>query len=160
MKTPIEQKIKLRFPLHLYFQQLFTPNLYVKFINPFGFWRRYRINHLENCWEFNTVRYLENCHKIDWQPTHSRDNQSPSNLTAIGIYRGLLWEKNSKNTLLIVQPTIKLKYRGVTYRTNQIVGIEMEQIETKSQRITSNSSDQIITDFNNNYNSQPDSTIS
>ena len=160
MKTKTEQKIKLSFPLYLYLQQLFTPNLYVKFINPFSFWYQYRINHLETCWEFNTVLYLETCLKIDGQIKKNQHNQSLNNLNVVGIYRGLLWEKNSKNTLLIAQPSLKLKYRGVTYHINQIAGIDDQQLQTKSKPITSDGSDKIIPKSNNSYTSQSDSTIS
>ncbi len=64
-----KQKIKVNFPIAQYFQQLFCPSLYVKFINPFSFWRRYnRINHLEACRAINIVQHLERCRQIEWQP--------------------------------------------------------------------------------------------
>jgi hypothetical protein len=159
MKTQAVHPIKLRFPLYLYFQQLFTPDLYVKFINPFSFWRRYRINHLETCWEFNLVRHLENCRKIDLQPKNFQQPTATDKITVTSIFRGLPWEKNPKNTILITQPTIQLKYRGVIYHIDLILGIDIDRIKTKGDRITDDSPKTII-DCNNSYISQSDSTIS
>jgi hypothetical protein len=158
MKIQKVQQIKLRFPLHLYFQQLFTPDLYVKFISPFSFWRRYRINYLETCWEFNWVRHLENCRKIDWQPEIFQKVSSSGKRPLTSISRGLLWEKTPKTTILIAQPTIQLKYRGVTYYINQRLDIDINSVKTQSDRITLDKA-KILTDCNSNYISQSDSTI-
>ena len=51
-----KQQFTVNFPVLKYFQQLFASDSYVKFINPFRFWRRYRINHLEACWSINLVQ--------------------------------------------------------------------------------------------------------
>ena len=150
-----EQKIKVNFPISQYFQQLFSPDLYVKFINPLSFWRRYRINHLETCWAIDIVQHLERCRQIEWQPARSRsaslrgasllrsprsasaslrsqrDTEPIKNFTEIGTYRGVPWEKTPQNTILISQPSMKLKYRGVTYRTSNIVAVNTNKIEIK-----------------------------
>lgn len=59
--------IKIGFPFGLYLKQLFSADTYVRYINPFNFWRRYRIDHLETCRELSTVKHLESCHKLDCQ---------------------------------------------------------------------------------------------
>lgn len=69
MKAKKERKTKISFPLGLYFQQLIYPNTYVRTIDPFTFWHRYKIKHLETCWEINLVSYLERCRKLEWQPS-------------------------------------------------------------------------------------------
>ncbi len=156
-----EKKIKVNFPISQYFQQLFDPDLYVKFINPFNFWRRYRINHLENCWAINIVQYLERCRQIEWQPGRSRsdllrsprsasaslrsqrDTEPIKNFTEIGTYRSVPWEKTPKNTIFISQPSMKLKYRGVTYRTSNIVAVNTNKIEIKPGLVTLDCSEKI-----------------
>ncbi|GAB4532785.1 MAG: hypothetical protein Tsb0014_17580 [Pleurocapsa sp.] len=141
-----EQKIKVNFPISQYFQQLFSPDLYVKFINPFRFWRRYRINHLENCWAIDTVQYLECCRQIEWQPTIAQqDNEPIEKITEIAIYRGVLWENTPQNTILISQPSMKLKYRGVSYCTSNIVAINTNKIEIKPGSVTLDCSEKLST---------------
>ena len=165
MKTKEEQKIKISFPLGLYLQQLFCPDIYVKFINPFKFWRRYRINHLEACWEINTVRYLERCRKIEWQPARQQQNNKPiKNFTEIDTYR-CFWENTPHNLILISQPSMKLKYRGVTYLTNRIVAVNASKVETQPSQVTLDGSEidgseKISTDSNNSNNSETSSNIS
>ncbi|MDJ0569853.1 MAG: hypothetical protein QNJ53_12500 [Pleurocapsa sp. MO_192.B19] len=66
MTTTEKRPTKISFPFGLYLRQLFSADTYVRFINPFSFWRRYRINHLETCGELDTVEYLERCHQIKW----------------------------------------------------------------------------------------------
>lgn len=145
MKTQEEQQIKLRFPFSLYFQQLFCPDAYVKFINPFGFWRRYRIKHLETCWDINIVRYLEQCHQIEWQLVRSHlDNKPNKNPIQTGIYRGLPWKKTPQNTILISQPSFELKYRGVTYITSGIVAVNNNKVETKTSQVTLDGSEKFL----------------
>ncbi len=108
--------IKISFPFGLYFEQLFSHDTYVKFINPFNFWRKYRIEHLESCRELNTVRYLENCHQLEWQPLklpNSSIGNSSQKLT------------DTSNAIFVFEPGIELKYRGVTYRTQKIVSVNV-----------------------------------
>ncbi len=127
MNSQEKRTIKIKFPWGLYFQQLFSTDIYVKFINPFDFWRRYRIDHLENCRAINIVQRLEYCLQIEWQPTQS-DKKLLKNLSKINSYQGLIWEKKPQNTILITQPSFKLQYRGVTYFTGSIVGINANQL--------------------------------
>ena len=58
---------KISFPFSLYFKQLFAADPYVRYINPFSFWHRYKINHLETCRELDTVEYLERCLQLQWR---------------------------------------------------------------------------------------------
>ena len=160
MKTKEEQKIKIRFPLGLYFQQLFDPDTYVKFINPFRFWLRYRINHLETCWKLNTVQYLERCRQIESQLEQpQQNNEAIKNFIQTGTYRGVPWEKTLQNTILISQPSFELKYRGVTYRTHGIVAINANKVEPKPSQVTLDSSEKLSTP-NNSHNSDTSSNIS
>jgi hypothetical protein len=106
--------IKLNFPFGLYFQQLFCSDIYVKFVNPFSFWRKYRIAHLETCWELNVVRYLEGCYQLEWQPATP---QFPPTDTY-------------QNVILISQPRLELKYRGVTYSISGLSAIKISQVKT------------------------------
>lgn len=162
MKPKEKQKIKISFPLGLYFQQLFCPKTYVKLIDPFSFWRRYRINHLEACWDFNMVRYLERCRQIEWQPTRQQqNNKSVKKCNEIGGTNiGLPWEKTPQNTILISQPSMKLKYRGVTYLTNPIVAVNTNQVKPQPSQITLDSSKKITTSSNNGDISKTSSNIS
>lgn len=108
--------IKISFPFGLYFEQLFSNDTYVKFINPFSFWRKYRIEHLESCHELNTVRYLENCHQLEWQPL-KLSNSDISNSSQKST--------DTSNAIFVFEPGIELKYRGVTYRNKKIVSVNV-----------------------------------
>lgn len=137
MKTLEQHNIKLNFPFRLYWQQLFCPDTYVKFINPFSFWRRYQMNHLDACWEINLVHYLERCHKIEWQPTPLKKNPEPiKNYSKIQASQGLPWEKTPQNTIFVSQPSITLKYRGVTYFTSSVIVLNTHKIETTPTLVT------------------------
>ena len=86
-----KQRPKVNFPVIKYFQQLFASESYVKFINPFRFWRRYRINHLEACFSINLVQYLERCYQLEYLPVQPQVNPDfLKNLSKIPIY--LLYE--------------------------------------------------------------------
>ena len=149
MNSPEKRTIKIKFPWGLYFQQLFSTDIYVKFINPFDFWRRYRIDHLENCRAINIVQRLEYCLQIEWQPTQS-DKKLLKNLSKINSYQGLIWEKKPQNTILMTQPSLKLQYRGVTYFTGSMVGINANQlainrssiIEIRSEKLANSPSEE------------------
>lgn len=136
-----EQRIKVNFPLSKYFQQLFSPDIYVKFINPFSFWRRYRINHLETCWAIDIVQRLERCRQLDSLPTRlPLDYASIKASGKIGTYRSVPWEKTARNTILINQPSFELKYRGITYRTNNIRAINTNKAKIKPGLVASDCS--------------------
>ncbi len=121
MNSP-KKTIKIKFPWCLYFQQLFSADVYVKFINPLSFWRRYQIDHLENCRAINIVQRLECCLQIEWQPTQL--NKPPlANRSKSRSYQGVIWEKKAQNMILMTQPSLKLQYRGVTYFTDNMISI-------------------------------------
>lgn len=130
--------IKISFPFGLYFEQLFSNDTYVKFINPFSFWRKYRIEHLESCRELNTVRYLENCHQLEWQPLK---------LLNSGISNSSQKSTDTSNVIFVFEPDIKLKYRGVTYRTKKIVSVNINSLRTDSGALKPNNHQQ-----STNYN--------
>ena len=137
MCTGRKRLTKISFPFSLYSKQLFSTDPYVKFINPFSFWRRYRINHLETCRELDTVQYLESCRKLDPQV---------AKLTKIGLDRDYtntsensLFKQAESNTIYISQPRIKLKYRGVTYYTKDTLNTDINVTKIDLGVVTSNS---------------------
>ena len=137
MCTGRKRLTKISFPFSLYSKQLFSTDPYVKFINPFSFWRRYRINHLETCRELDTVQYLESCRKLDSQV---------AKLTKIGLYRDYtdtsensLFKQAESNTIYISQPRIKLKYRGITYYTKDTLNTDINVTKIDLGVVTSNS---------------------
>ncbi len=185
MKTKEKQKIKIGFPFKLYFKQLFCPDLYVRLINPFRFWHRYKLDRLEACWDFNIIQYLERCKKfklqsdkqkkraqLDWRASPDRscenlqgkdiqpqqgdslkssvcqENRLETNsialLTQIDGERELSKENISQQTILISRPTIKLKYRGVSY-TKHIVAVNLKTINVKPSLATANNSNKLST---------------
>ncbi|MBE9048431.1 hypothetical protein IQ255_29290 [Pleurocapsales cyanobacterium LEGE 10410] len=135
-----QRAIKISFPWNLYFKQLFATDNYVKFFNPFNFWRKYRTNHLEACREFEPVEHLERCYEIEGQVKIA--NYKTNNNTT-DTHNTLPWNRISNNQILVVQPSIKLKYRGVEYQKTQIVGIyigypDPQSIELNNPAQTSN----------------------
>ncbi|WP_186376285.1 hypothetical protein, partial [Hyella patelloides] len=153
------QKTKISFPFRLYFQQLFATDIYVKFINPLSFWRRYRINHLETCREIDTARYLEGCNQLEWQSKKLPNHKSSKSISKISTERNISWKNTAQNKVLISQPSFELKYRGVTYRSNRIVAVNANQIEIKSELLTSDSAKQLPRS-NKNNSSQKSNNIS
>lgn len=131
----IEEKrlIKFSFPFSLYFKQLFSDNTYVRFINPFSFWRRYRVSHLETCRELNTVQYLESCYRAEWHSAKAlkleKNTDYKDTLTNNPIGRG------KSNTIHIFQPRIKLKYRGVSYYIQNALSIDIKTIKVNSDLV-------------------------
>ncbi|MDJ0651016.1 MAG: hypothetical protein QNJ60_20170 [Xenococcaceae cyanobacterium MO_188.B19] len=122
-ETRVTQNPKVNFPFLLYFKQLFAANanIYVKLINPFSFWRRYRIEHLEKCRDFDIIQHLENCYQLELVSKKFPNCQS---VTKQNIFEPEL----SQNKILISQPNLQLKYRGVAYHTNRIVAVDANQI--------------------------------
>jgi hypothetical protein len=122
MTTKDRKPIKISFPVGLYFEQLFSADTYVRFINPFGFWRRYRINHLETCRELDPVQYFERCHQKSWRSAKSLDlldlldfpgNENYPETTIYGLYN--IFQQADANMILVFQPKVQLEYRGVIY---------------------------------------------
>lgn len=150
-ETKKTQKTKISFPFRLYFQQLFATDIYVKFINPLSFWRRYRINHLETCREIDTVRYLEGCNQLERQSKKLLNHKSTKSISKISTERNISWENiAAQNKILISQPSFELKYRGVTYRSNRIVVVNANQIDLQSELLASISTKQLPLSNNNN----------
>ena len=58
------RQIKLKFPWLKYLKQIFNSSQYVTIVNPWKFWRRYRIEHLNACYQYNTVEFLERCRQL------------------------------------------------------------------------------------------------
>ncbi len=117
-----EQRLtKISFPFSLYFKQLFAADTYVRFINPFSFWRRYRINHLESCRELDTVEYLERCLQIKWRSPKLLNSRDTRNFLARSALTDLTEQEIVPHKIFIFRPSIKLKYRGTTYHTKQVL---------------------------------------
>ena len=127
MNTGDKQAAKIGFPFGLYLKQLFSADTYVRYINPFSFWRRYRINYLETCYELNTVQHLEHCYQLDCRVTkHTKialDRKYTDTPTDSLIRQAEL------NTIYISKPLIKLKYRGVSYYTRDILNIDIKAVK-------------------------------
>jgi hypothetical protein len=130
MNTRETRLVKISFPFRLYFEQLFSHDTYVRFINPFSFWRQYRIKHLESCRELNTVKYLESCHQLEWQSwklPHSGINENSRKISTLSTS----FEQKTSNTIFVLEPSIELKYRGVTYRTRKIVSVNISSVQVE-----------------------------
>ena len=139
MNIGAKRPIKLGFPYSLYFKQLFSKDTYVRFINPVSFWRRYKIDRLESCHELNMVQYLENCYRIEWRPSRSFKFESNTDYTNALTYA--LIEQVDSNTI-ISQPTIRLKYRGVTYQIRDLTKINIDCVKIDSSVVEPNSIEQ------------------
>ena len=125
MATRPTKPTTIGFPWNLYLRQLFSPDTYVKFINPFNFWRRYRIDHLETCHERDIIQHLERCyHKPARTPKSSRTvkDQQTAETDDLGH---LSSPQPSPQILLVARPKIKLKYRGVAYDFKEVVGMQI-----------------------------------
>ena len=129
--------IKIGFPFGLYLKQLFSANTYVRYINPFSFWRRYRINHLESCCDLNTVRHLERCYQLDLPEAKPTKIWSDRECIDVLIYSIL--QQAELNTIYISQPPIELKYRGVSYYTRDVVNININIVEIDPNAVKLNS---------------------
>lgn len=146
MKTKEIPKVKnhqISFPWRLYFQQLFATDIYVRFINPLRFWRRYKIDLLEGCHQFNTVRYLENC---------SQDKQQPNQKTD-AVNDELQGEKRQTAIIFIPLPDLQLKYRGVAYHTNKIIAIDLDRQTIKPDSLAKDTLEQFTILENNSSTS-------
>jgi hypothetical protein len=156
MKANEPKNIKISFPFSLYFQQLCAPDVYVKYFNPWQFWRRYRIIYLETCWELNLVQYLERCLKLKCQPVFKQQEDLPQTLK----YRGLPGKKNPNKVILISPPRVELKYRGVTYHATRITAVDLNQIKSDSNQVEFNIWQQTATNFSSNNHNQTSNNIS
>ncbi len=134
-----KRPVNLSFPFGLYFQQLFSTDTYVRLVNPFSFWHRYKINHLERCCELDTVEYLERCHQIEWRRAKLFAPEKTKNLTETSAFSCFPLRQVEPKTIFIFQPSMKLKYRGVTYYTQEILGMNIHhaQIDPSLSKINS-----------------------
>ena len=129
--------IKFSFPWSLYFRQLFAADTYVRFINPFNFWRRYRIKHLEKCSELDLIEHLERCYQKKCPQRKTRNCKTQSNQR---VYpEKVNYPESIYKQIFIVQSSENLKYRGVEYQKPKIVSIYFDRIA-----INSNQNEQII----------------
>ena len=124
--------IKINFPWNLYFEQLFAADTYVRFINPFNFWHKYRIEHLETCGELDPVKDLERSYRLERQrKILNRQKQRSSKGTGLDLSH--LREQTTSKTIFVIQPDVKLKYRGVEYHRCKIAGMRIYLgVEAKS----------------------------
>ena len=137
MNREEKRSTKISFPLALYFQQLFAADSYVRYINPFSFWRKYKINHLETCRELDTVKYLEHCYCLKSRsPRLSSINKNTEYIDNL-VY--IPYRKTDSNTIYISQPIIILKYRGVSYFAKDIYNIQIHCVRIDPQTIKLNS---------------------
>ena len=141
---------KISFPFGLYFKQLFSADTYVRLINPFSFWHQYRNNHLETCCQLDIVQYLERCHQIEWRRANLLAHQETQNFTDISNLSCFPFEQIEPNMIFIVQPSIKLKYRGITYQTKEILGININHAKIDSDLVNINSLEQPLDSENIN----------
>lgn len=147
MKVREEGKISIKFPIQKYFNQIFSNSAYVTIINPFKFWRRYRIEHLESCYQYNLVRFLECCRRKECQP--DKPNQENNSICSVK-YRNLPFNQQNQNVILISQPNFELKYRGVSYRSNSIYMSNQTGIEIKHKHQSSTQPEILPVDSSSN----------
>ena len=137
MNAGEKRAIKIGFPFGLYLKQLFSTDTYVRYINPFSFWRRYKIDYLKTCHELDTVQYLENCLQLDYQVRKQTNIDLGIDYTDVSM--NSLLRQAQLNTIYISQPLIKLKYRGVSYCIRDISNVEIHIVEIDPNIVKSNS---------------------
>lgn len=142
--------MQIGFPLGLYFQQLFATDIYVRFINPWRFWHRYKIDHLENCREFNTVRYLESCHQIEDRPQKLEDPRSFDNCGEIILENKPNRRNDESKITFIIRPGSELKYRGIAYHNHKIIAIEQDRIAIEPNSLTVDTAKKFGISYNDN----------
>lgn len=122
---------KFSFPWGLYFRQLFAANTYVRAINPFNFWRRYRLEHLENCSELDLIGHLERCYQKEYPQTKQKNYKTKAKhkieTDKLNSAESILCKR-----LFVVQSCENLKYRGIEYCKPKIVGIYFDRITLDS----------------------------
>ena len=104
MNAGARQQIKIGFPFRCYLKQLFSADTYVRYVNPFNFWHKYKINHLETCGEINTIQHLESCYQLDYRVAKHRKITLKRDYGDIS--RDSLAEQAKLNTIYISQPRI------------------------------------------------------
>lgn len=137
MNTGEKRAVKIGFPFGLYLKQLFSADTYVRYINPFSFWHRYKIDHLKTCHELDTVKYLENCRQLDCQVV--KHTNIGSDIDYAEASMDSLLRQTQSNTIYISQPRIKLKYRGVSYYTRNILDVDIHVVEIDPSIVKLNS---------------------
>ena len=144
-------KIKRSFPLSLYFKQLFCSNCYVRLINPWKFWHQYQLEYLEACWNFNIIQHLERCKQKKLPPSKlNYSHKYFENQTATYRESNFTGITASQSIILITQPSIKLKYRGVTYFANHIVAVDVNKINFIPNSFNDNTLDKCSITYRDN----------
>ena len=132
-----KRPIKMGFPFGFYLRQLYSTNTYARFINPFSFWHRYKINHLETCRELDIVRQLESCYQLDCRVA------KPANIKLARDYIDIpthsLIKQAKLNTIYVSQPRIELKYRGISYYIRNILNTNINLVKIDPSVVRSNS---------------------
>ena len=136
MATRPSKPTTISFPWRLYWQQLFSPNVYVKFISPFNFWRRYKIDHLETCRERDIIGHLQRCYHQQARMPKSSHTAKDSQIAENDSLGHLSPVQPSPQILLIVRPKIKLKYRGVAYDLKEVMGIQIAKASVAPPLVT------------------------
>jgi hypothetical protein len=137
MNTGEKRATKIAFPFSIYLKQLFSVDTYVRYINPFSFWRRYKIKHLETCRDLNIVQHLERCHQLNCHPEKlskillDREHKNTSTNSLI--------QQAESNLIYVFLPRIKLKYRGVSYYTKNILSMNIKLVKLESTIVKKNS---------------------
>lgn len=129
MNTKEASQIKVNFPFSLYFKQLFAQDTYVRFVNPFSFWRRYRIDFLETCCELNTVQHLESCYNLEWQSSKSIGYRNNQSFEEISSSSQVTAQQISLHKIIVVIPSVELKYRGAAYCKKETLSININNVE-------------------------------
>lgn len=155
MNTEEKRLIKINFPLALYFKQLFAADTYVRYINPFSFWRKYKINHLETCCELDTIKYLERCYRL--QERSPRLSNINKNAEYINNLVCAPYKQTDLNTIYISRPIVLLKYCGVTYLIQDIYNISISCAKIDPLAIELNSWEQPSTPNRPNISQESDS---
>ncbi len=78
--------------------------------------------------------------------------------TEIFLHSHFPFQQLPPNTILIIQPSIKLQYRGVTYQTKKILDIKIDNIEFEPGIVKLDSSQQFLNSKNINTPERSDSS--
>ena len=139
-ETKVAQKTKIIFPLRAYLKQLLATNIYVKFLNPWRFWRKCRIEHLETCLKFDEISYLEDCYQLDFLSNRFGESQTLKSDRKTTAKQNGSNQNLSSNIILISQPSFELKYRGITYHKHKIVAVTLDSTKIELNLSISNRS--------------------
>ena len=110
--------MKFSIPWRFYFQQLFAEDTYIRFINPFNFWHKHKIKHLEKCSELDLIEHLERCYQKKCPQAKTITRRIKPNYRVpvddLNFSKPILFDR-----LFIVQFSENLKYRGIVNTENR-----------------------------------------